>query len=119
MTTDYIALGEGATVEQAIRALEEFEGDVETLTHIFLLDEQEVLRGVVPLVKVLLAGRDKALGDLTDEHIVACDIHANGKKVAEMFDKYNLRALPVLDKEKKLAGVIYAEQVIAQLRMNS
>jgi CBS domain-containing protein/sporulation protein YlmC with PRC-barrel domain len=119
MTKDYIALGEGAMVEQAIGALEEFEGDLETLTHIFLVDEQEVLRGVVPLVKVLLAARDKALAELTDDHIVACDIHASAKKVAELFDKYNLRALPVLDGEKKLAGVIYAEQVIAQLRTNN
>jgi Mg/Co/Ni transporter MgtE len=39
--------------------------------------------------------------------------------VAELFDKYNLRALPVVDSEQKLAGVIYAEQVIAQLRTNN
>ena len=56
------------------------------------------------------------LAELADDHIVSCDIHASGKKVAELFDKYNLRALPVVDAEKKLAGVIYAEQVIAQLR---
>jgi Mg/Co/Ni transporter MgtE len=50
---------------------------------------------------------------------VSCDIHSGWKKVAELFDKYNLRALPVVDEEKKLAGVIYAEQVIAQLRTKS
>ena len=50
------------------------------------------------------------------DHIVCCDDYANGKKVAELFDKYNLRSLPVLDEEKRLVGVIYAEQVIAQLR---
>jgi magnesium transporter len=117
MTTDYIALGQQLTVNDAIAALESFEGDLETLTHIYLVDELEVLHGVVPLVKVLLAARDSALAKLTDDHIVSCDIHANGKKVAELFDKYNLRALPVLDSDRKLAGVIYAEQVIAQLRM--
>ncbi|WP_433983289.1 CBS domain-containing protein [Tunturiibacter empetritectus] len=41
---------------------------------------------------------------------------ANGRKVAELFDKYNLRSLPVIDNEKHLAGVIHAEQVIALLR---
>jgi magnesium transporter len=102
-----------------VTALEEFEGDVDTLTHIFLVDGDEVLRGVVPLIKVLLAPRDSALESLAYHHIVSCDIHASGKKVAELFDKYNLRALPVLDADKKLAGVIYAEQVIAQLRTNT
>ncbi len=106
-------------MNDAVGALERFEGDLETLTHIFLVDEQEVLHGVVPLVKVLLAPRDMTLAGLTDDHIVSCDIHASGKKVAELFDKYNLRALPVLDDAKKLAGVIYAEQVIAQLRTNT
>jgi flagellar motility protein MotE (MotC chaperone) len=116
MTKDYISLGQGAVVEDAVKALRDFEGDLETLTHIFLLDDKEVLLGVVPLVKVLLAPREMALAGLADDHTVSCDIHTNGKKVAELFDKYNLRALPVVDGAKKLAGVIYAEQVIAQLR---
>jgi magnesium transporter len=117
MTTDYISLGEGAGLAEAIAALREFEsqGDVETLTHVFLIDAKEELRGMVPLVKLLLASEGSQLAGLSD-HIVSCDIHASGKKVAELFDKYNLRALPVVDEEKKLAGVIYAEQVIAQLR---
>jgi magnesium transporter len=119
MTKDYISLGQGAKVEEAVAALQEFEGDLQTLTHIFLVDEEGVLRGVVPLTRALLAPPDSPLEGLTNGHIVACDIHANARKVAELFDKYNLRALPVLDAEKKLAGVIYAEQVIAQLRTNN
>jgi CBS domain-containing protein len=117
MTTDYVALAQDATAGQAIAALHDFEGDIETLTHIFLIDEHEVLRGVVPLVKVLLAPPDSKLDGLAEgHHVVSCDVHASGKKVAELFDKYNLRALPVVDAGKKLVGVIYAEQVIAQLR---
>jgi magnesium transporter len=119
MTTDYIALDQAMTVNDAVKALEDFAGDIETVTHIFLIDEQEVLHGAVPLVRVLLASRESELSGLKDDHIVSCDIHASRKKVAELFDKYNLRALPVLDAKKKLSGVIYAEQVIAQLRMKS
>jgi Mg/Co/Ni transporter MgtE len=119
MTTDYISLGQGALVKEGVAALRNFEGDLVTLTHIFLLDDQEVLRGVVPLVKVLLAPPEMELTALADDHIVSCDIHAKREKVAELFDKYNLRALPVVDSEQKLAGVIYAEQVIAQLRTNN
>jgi len=119
MTTDYISLPESAYAVDAVTALREFGDDAETLTHIFLIDGKEELRGVVPLLKVLLASGASPLSALADEHIVSCDIHSNWKKVAELFDKYNLRALPVVDEEKKLAGVIYAEQVIAQLRTKS
>lgn len=116
MTTDYISLRNDAVVEEAVTALRDFEGDLDTLTHVFLIDEDDVLQGIVPLVKVLLAPRDAPLASLAEDHIVSCDVHASGKKVAELFDKYNLRALPVVDEHKKLAGVIYPEQVIAQLR---
>jgi flagellar motility protein MotE (MotC chaperone)/sporulation protein YlmC with PRC-barrel domain len=116
MTTDYISLPQGAYTVDAVTALREFGDDMETLTHVFLVDEHEVLCGVVPLLKVLLAPGGSALASLADDHIVSCDIHTSWKKVAELFDKYNLRALPVVDEEKKIAGVIYAEQVIAQLR---
>jgi sporulation protein YlmC with PRC-barrel domain len=116
MTTDYISLGDGALASDAVDALREFGDDMETLTHIFLVDDKEVLRGVVPLLKALLAPPETTLASLAYGHIVSCDVHANWKKVAELFDKYNLRALAVVDEEKKIAGVIYAEQVIAQLR---
>jgi len=116
MTTDYISLPAGAQLPQAIAALREFGDDIETLTHIFLVDDDDKLTGVVPLVKLLMAGPEAALSSLSDGHIVSCPMDASGKKVAELFDKYNLRALPVLNQHKRLAGVIYAEQVIAQLR---
>jgi Mg/Co/Ni transporter MgtE len=116
MTTDYISLPQGAYAVDAVTALREFGDDMETLTHVFLVDAHEVLCGVVPLLKVLLAPGESPLASLADDHIVSCDIHTSWKKVAELFDKYNLRALPVVDEEKKIAGVIYAEQVIAQLR---
>jgi magnesium transporter len=116
MTTDYISLSENATFADAISALREFEGDVEEQTHIFLVNEEDELKGAVPMVKLLLGGEGAVLAALSDGHVVFCDVNANGKKVAELFDKYNLRALPVIDAHKKLAGVIYPEQVITQLR---
>jgi len=116
MTTEYIALPSTALVDQAIESLREFEGDIETLTDIYLLDEEEKITALVPLVQLLLAKASTPLADLPHGHLVTCNVDANGRKVAELFDKYNLRSLPVIDHEKHLAGVIHAEQVIALLR---
>ena len=55
MTTEYIALPATAIVDQAINALRDFEGDIETITDIYLLDEEERITGLVPLVQLLLA----------------------------------------------------------------
>jgi CBS domain-containing protein/sporulation protein YlmC with PRC-barrel domain len=116
MTTDYIALPVTAIVDQAINALRDFEGDIEIITDIYLLDEEERITGLIPLVQLLLAKAAAPLDTLPHGHIVTCGVDANGRKVAELFDKYNLRSLPVVDAEKKLVGVIHAEQVIALLR---
>ncbi len=118
MTTDYIALPATATLAQAIEALRDFEGDIEIITDIYLLDEEGRIASLVPLVQLLLATPGAPLADLPHSHVVTCEIDANGRKVAELFDKYNLRSLPVLDQEKRLIGVIHAEQVIALLRAN-
>jgi magnesium transporter len=116
MTTEYIALPEAAVVGQGIEALREFEGDLETITDVYLIDEEERIVALIPLVQLLLATEETKLADLPHGHLVTCDVNANWKKVAELFDKYNLRALPVLDHDKRLVGIIHAEQVIALLR---
>lgn len=116
MTTDFVALEHEATVEAAITALRDFDGDTEIITDVYLLDGEQHVCGLIPVVRLLFADREELLQKLPQGHIVSCDIGASGGKVAELFDKYNLRSLPVLDESKRLVGVIHAEQVIALLR---
>ncbi|MBS1816062.1 MAG: magnesium transporter [Acidobacteria bacterium] len=116
MTTDYVHAPAHGVVRDAIVALRDFEGDTETISEIYLVDAEEHLKGIVPVARLLLAFKDTPLIEIADTRNVACPLNASGKQVAELFDKYNLRSLPVLEEEQKLAGVIYAEQVIALLR---
>jgi magnesium transporter len=116
MTTEFVALPAAATVEQTLVALRSFEGDLDMVTDVFLVDEERHVVGIVTLSKLLLTPSNTALGDLWEGHMVTADQDANGRKVAEQFDKYNLRCLPVLDEEKRLVGVVHAENVIAWLR---
>jgi magnesium transporter len=118
MTTDYLALPKDRSLADAIAALREFEGDADVVSEIYLLDDQGRIAALIPLVQLLLAVQDASLSDLPQGHIVSCTVDANGRKVAELFDKYNLQALPVVDHEKKLVGVIHADQVITLLRAN-
>jgi magnesium transporter len=116
MTTGYIALPPTALVGHAIESLRDFEGDIETVTDIYLIDEEKHISALIPLVQLLLSPAETPLSILPHGHLVSCNADANGRKVAELFDKYNLRSLPVLDHDKRLVGVIHAEQVIALLR---
>lgn len=118
MTTEYIALPVTSTVADVHAALLEFEGDIELITDIYLTSEEDVVSGLVPIVRILLADAGTPLAELPHGHLVTCKADAAGRKVAELFDKYNLRSLPVLDKDGMMAGVVHAEQVIALLRAN-
>ncbi len=116
MTTDYIALRPEATVGDAITKLGSFEGDRETISNIYLVDEQEILKGSVPLVSLVLAPASTKLSALAPDHLIYCDAGASEKEVAEMFDKYNLLTLPVVDEKMHLTGIITADDVISLLR---
>ena len=116
MTTDYVSAPKDATVADAIQALRDFEGDPDTITEIYLLGEEEKLAGVVMLPRLVLSTPETVLATLSEGHNVRCGLDASDREVAELFDKYNLRSLPVVDHHGRVAGAIHAEQVIAQLR---
>lgn len=116
MTTDFISTPRDSTVADAVEALRQFDGDPNTITEIYLVDDEKKLDGVVMLPKLLLAHADTRLWMLREGHTVHCSLHARDAEVAELFDKYNLRSLPVVNTARHVAGVIHAEQVIAQLR---
>jgi magnesium transporter len=116
MTTEYIELPQTARVADVHTALRDFEGDIELITDVYLTGEEGKLTGLIPVVRILLAGSESRLSDLPHGHLVTCHVDAVGRKVAELFDKYNLRSLPVIDADDKLVGVVHAEQVISLLR---
>jgi Mg/Co/Ni transporter MgtE len=116
MTTEFVAVAQTATVEDVLGALRAYEGGVETVTDVFLLDEKRRVVGVVALSQLLLTPRETAVSELSEEHVVSANFDSNARKVAELFDKYNLRCLPVVDDARSLVGVVHAEDVIAWLR---
>ena len=116
MNTEYIALAVSANVHDAVEALRSFEGGIETVSTIYMVDSRGTLAGAVPLAKLVLATQDTPLLSLTQEPLISCHAGAGEKEVAELFDKYNLLTLPVVDDTQKLTGVITSDDVISLLR---
>jgi magnesium transporter len=116
MTTDFVYLGTDATVSQVGPALRSFDGDVEAVTEIYLLDEKRVLRGTVAMARLIMAEPDARLAVLAEARILSCPADMNQNDLAEIFDKYNLHALPVVDAEGRMVGVVQADHVISFLR---
>lgn len=116
MNTEFIALDSTATVSNAIDALRQFEGGIETVSTIFLVDDKGKLSGAIPLAKIVLAKADDKLSTLSLEPLISTHAGAREKHVAELFDKYNLLTLPVVDTDGVLTGIITSDDVISLLR---
>jgi magnesium transporter len=116
MTTDYMSLPPTAHVHDAIEMLRNFEGGLESVSTVFLVSDGEKLVGTVPLVKLVLSPLDTPLSQLTSEPLISCSPEADENEVSELFDKYNLLTLPVIDENGVMTGVITADDVISILR---
>ena len=116
MTTDFVFVAIQAAVSQAVQALRDFDGDPESVTEVYLLDEKRVLRGAVSLARVVVAQPDTKLAVLAEPRVLSCPADLSQIDLAEMFDKYNLHALPVVDAAGRMVGVVQADHVISFLR---
>ena len=116
MNTEYVALDQGATVADALAALRENEYLLETLNTLFLIGEDEVLKAAVPLARLFLHEGATLLATLASETLIQVTVDERQDRVTELFDKYNLLALPVVDEQGKLTGVITADDIISVLR---
>jgi sporulation protein YlmC with PRC-barrel domain len=116
MTTDFVYLGLQATVNQAVQALRTFDGDPESVTAIYLLDEKRILRGSISLARLVMAQPETRLTVLAEARVLSCSADLHQNDLAEMFDKYNLHALPVVDAQGRMVGEVQADHVISFLR---
>jgi len=115
MTTEFVAVAETATVNDAIEALKTFEGSREALATIYLKGPGDRLVGSVPLVKIAISPASAGLSSLNEPYI-ACAPDTPQSEVAALFDKYNLITLAVVDEHGRVAGIITADDVISMLR---
>lgn len=115
MTTEYIAIPASAVVADAIEVLRAFEGTREALATVYLTGDGHRLVGQVPLVNIAITSPGTLLSVLAEE-VLSCPSDTPDDEVAELFDKYNLLTLAVVDEHGRLAGIITADDVIAMLR---
>ncbi len=116
MNTEYVALHENASVNDALAALRGNEDLLDGLNALFLIDGEERLIATVPLARLFLATGDAKLRSLAAETLIQTSVDQPQKRITALFDKYNLLTLPVVDEDGKLAGVITADDIISVLR---
>lgn len=116
MNTEAIVLPEDTTLINAMVSLRRHEDLLENTHVLFLADAAGHITAMVPLARLFLADGGSRLRDLATEALISTKPDERQDRVTELFDKYNLLALPVLEEDGSLAGVITADDVISVLR---
>ena len=116
MTTEFIALKETMSVKEAfdyIRAVADEREDVYTC---YITSGARMLEGVVTVKEMLLSGLDEQIGTLMNRNVIHVSTTTDQEEAARLFDKYNLTALPVVDNEGRLVGMITVDDAIDTMR---
>jgi len=116
MNTEYVSLHDAATVADAMSAFRGNEDLLETLNTLFLVDSEERLSASIPMARLFIASGIARLKELASATLIQVTVDEKQDRVTELFDKYNLVTLAVLDEHERLAGIITADDVITMLR---
>ena len=116
MTTEFVLVGETASRTEVVGWIRRKDAKAEHLDNIFLIDGDARLSGTVQSVRLLLATDDQAVSELKSEPLVWVPADAHEAEVFELFDKYNLRSLAVVDDDGRPIGAITVDDVVTRLR---
>ena len=112
MTVEFVDLKVNLTVAQAIERIRRTGIDKETINICYVLDTERHLIGTVSLRYLLLRKADEVIGDFMNDNIISVNTMTDQEEVARQFSKYDFTAMPVVDNENRLVGIITIDDVV-------
>lgn len=112
MTVEYVSLKENLTVDQAIERIRAIGLDSETSNICYVLDTRRELVGTVALRYLLLSQGNEVIADIMHENVIAVNTLMDQEQVAAQFKKYDFMAMPVVDNENRMVGIITVDDIV-------
>lgn len=112
MTIEFVDLKKEMTVKEALEHIRETGIDKETLDICYVIDHGRILEGVILLRKLILSADGAIIGDIMDTNVITICTHDDQEEIASLFKKYDLLAVPVVDNEGRLVGIITIDDII-------
>jgi magnesium transporter len=112
MTTEYVRLRQGLTVAQALSKIRMNDQDKETIYYAYVTDDNRKLKQVVSLRQLLFSLPDALIGDIASDRVLKVRTETPQEEVAQLMKRYDLLALPVVDREDRLVGIVTIDDVV-------
>lgn len=116
MNTEIVVVGEDATRGEVVDYIRFHEISLDQLDNVVLINKDAALAGTVPVARLILADGEQRMAELAFEPLVSIKPDASDKDVFEIFDKYNLRSLAVVNNESVPIGAITVDDVVSRMR---
>ena len=112
MTTEYLDMKDTLTVKEALKIIRKRGKDAETVYTIFVRDSKRNLMGTINLDDLIFADEDEVLSEIMDRDFVTCNVNDDQEEVANMFKRYDLNAMAVVNNDNKIIGIITIDDVV-------
>lgn len=112
MTPEFIDLKENTSVATCLKRIKKLGENVETINVMYITDQARVLKGVVTIKDILLAEEDDKIGDIMDDNVIYAETSTDQEEIARIFKQYDFLALPIVDKEKRLVGIVTVDDIV-------
>lgn len=112
MTTEYVVIPENSTARSAMTILRNAAPEAETIYYIFVVNEENILTGVVSLRDLIICDEDTLIRSIMNERVVSVSVSEDQEEVARMIKDYNFLAVPVVDFQNHLLGIITVDDIL-------
>lgn len=116
MTTEFARLSEDMTAQEAVEQIRRQAEELETIYYLYVLDDEDHLRGLVSFRQLLMAKPETKIADLMERDIVTVNVGDDREDVADKVDRYDILAIPVVDDAHRLVGIITHDDIIDVVR---
>lgn len=112
MTIEYVELKKNMTVKEALEHIKKTGINKETIYTCYVTDKKRKLEGIVSLRNLVVSDPDQSINDIMQEEVIYVETHDDQEIIANIFKKYGFMALPVVDKEHRLIGIITFDDIM-------
>ena len=112
MTTAFLSFAPDVTVAEAMETIRREAEDMDLIYYIYVLDGEEHILGVLSLRDLLIAKPETVLSDIMDKRLISVNIEEKKDQIADDFAKYGIMAMPVVDDDERLKGVILFKNLL-------
>ena len=119
MTIEYVDLKKEMTVKEAIERIQKIGVDKETIDICYVMNNYRKLEGIIHLRTLILNDGNIVVADVMDTNFISCDTHMDQEEIGNLFRKYGLLAMPVVDQDSRLVGIITVDDIIHMIEQEN